>query len=138
MAINVHLSTVCNGCNYHEFPYQATPPISGQGSKTFKSKDDIDNVIEQLINEAEEWNKRGKSFDVALSVAKQLPFFCCPNKILNTEDQKVIQRYIYCKEFGVPAYPGAYGEQPGRWVEKSFVIKNALAKIEKDLIDARE
>ena len=137
MAINVHLSTVCNGCNYHEFPYQATPPISGQGSKTFKSKDDIDNVIEQLINEAEEWNKRGKSFDVALSVAKQLPFFCCPNKILNAEDQKVIQRYIYCNETGTQAYNGSYGDQPYKWLQQYFILKQAFAQKEKAQIDGR-
>ena len=54
---------------------------------------------------------------------------------MKNQHQKDIQRYIYCKEFGVPAYNGAYGEQPSKWVEKSFVIKNALAKKEKDLID---
>ena len=50
--MNVHLSSICNGCNYHEFPYQATPPISGQGKKLFKTKDDIDVITGQLINEA--------------------------------------------------------------------------------------
>ena len=80
-------------------------------------------------------NKKGNEFDVAKSVNSQIPFFACRNKILNKEYQKDIQRYIYCKEFGVPAYKGAYGDQPSKWIEKSFVIKNALAKKEKDLID---
>ena len=83
-------------------------------------------------------NLKGKEFDIAKSINAQLPFFCCKNKVLKNEHQKDIQRYIYCKEFGVPAYGGSYGQQPAKWVEKSFVIKNALAKKEKDLIDGRK
>tara|TARA_Y100001938_G_C7873279_1_gene321352 strand:- start:173 stop:439 length:267 start_codon:yes stop_codon:yes gene_type:complete len=83
-------------------------------------------------------NEKGKEFDIAKSVNSQLPFFCCRNKILKNEYQKDIQRFIYCKEFGVPAYSGSYGQQPAKWVEKSFVIKNALAKKEKDLLDGRQ
>ena len=81
-------------------------------------------------------NMKGNEFDIAKSINSQLPFFACRNVVFNNQHQKDIQRYIYCKEFGVPAYKGAYGDQPSKWVEKSFVIKNALAKKEKDLIDA--
>ena len=52
-------------------------------------------------------NSKGNEFDIAKSVNSQLPFFSCRNKILKNEYQKDIQRYIYCKEFGVPAYNGA-------------------------------
>ena len=80
-------------------------------------------------------NTKGNEFDIAKSVNAQLPFFACRNVVLDNQHQKDIQRYIYCKEFGVPAYKGAYGDQPAKWVDKAFVIKNALAKKEKDLID---
>ena len=83
-------------------------------------------------------NNKGKEFDIARSVNSQLPFFTCRNRILKTEHQKDIQRFIYCKEFGVPAYSGAYGDQPAKWVEKSFVIKKALAKQEQGMIDDRQ
>tara|TARA_R100000808_G_scaffold24353_1_gene55898 strand:- start:389 stop:655 length:267 start_codon:yes stop_codon:yes gene_type:complete len=83
-------------------------------------------------------NMKGKEFDIAKSVNSQLPFFACRNVVFNRDHQKDIQRYIYCKEFGVPAYSGAYGDQPSKWVEKAFVIKHALAKKEKDLIDGRK
>tara|TARA_R100000458_G_C8050592_1_gene97903 strand:+ start:111 stop:527 length:417 start_codon:yes stop_codon:yes gene_type:complete len=135
--MNVHLSSICNGCSYHEFPYQATPPISGQGKKLFKTKDDVNAIIGQLINEAEEWNKKGKNFDVALSVTKQLPFFCCPNLILSKENQKAIQRYVYCNETGTQAYSGSYGEQPHKWLQQYFILKQAFAQKEKAQIDGR-
>ena len=131
------MSSICNGCEYHEFPSQATPPISGQGKKSFKTKDDVNAIIGQLINEAEEWNKKGKNFDVALSVTKQLPFFCCPNQVLSKESQKAIQRYVYCNETGTQAYSGSYGEQPHKWLQQYFILKQAFAQKEKAQIDGR-
>ena len=103
--------------------------------REFTCNDDVWAVIDLLIEETKQMNDKGNEFDIAKSVNSQLPFFSCRNKVLKNEHQKDIQRYIYCKEFGVPAYSGAYGDQPSKWVEKSFVIKNALAKKEKDLID---
>ena len=135
--MNVHLSSICNGCKYHEFPYQATPPISGRGEKLFKSKDDVDEIIGLLVDETKQWNNEGKNFDIALSVSKQLPFFCCPNSVLTKDYQKSIQRYIYCNETGTQAYNGSYGEQPSRWVQEYFVIKQAFAQKEKAQIDGR-
>ena len=89
-----------------------------------------------IIAETKEVNEeQGREFDIAQSVVSQMPFFACMNIFFDNKIQKDIQRYIYCKEFGVPAYSGSYGEQPAKWVEKSFVIKNAFAKKEKDLID---
>ena len=40
-----------------------------------------------------------------------------------SENQKDIQRYIYCQDFNTQPYPGSYGEQPFKWIEKSFIIK---------------
>ena len=137
MAINVHLSSVCDGCRFHEFPYTAEPPISRYGEKLFESKEDINEIIGLLVNETNEWNKKGNNFNVALSVAKQLPFFCCPNKVLRKDYQKSIQRYIYCNETGTQAYNGSYGEQPARWVQEFFVLKQAFAQKEKAQIDGR-
>ena len=50
--------------------------------------------------------------------------------------QKDIERYIYSEQFGISPYPGSYGEQPAKWVDRAFIIKNALAKKQKDQIDA--
>jgi hypothetical protein len=36
----------------------------------------------------------------------------------------------------VPPYEGDYGKQPALWVDKFFIIKEALAKYEKRIIDA--
>jgi hypothetical protein len=55
---------------------------------------------------------------------------------LNRNDQKDIERYIYCKEFGIQPFNGSYGEQPAIWVDKAFTIKNAFAKKEKQAIEA--
>ena len=50
--------------------------------------------------------------------------------------QRDIERYIYCEQFNVQPYPGSYGEQPAKWVRRAFIIKNTLAKKQKDQIDA--
>ena len=65
-----------------------------------------------------------------------MPFFCCPNVIHDREMQRDIERYIYCEQFGISPYPGSYGEQPAKWVDRVFIIKNTLAKRQKDQIDA--
>jgi hypothetical protein len=46
----------------------------------------------------------------------------------DSQSQKDISRYIYCRDNNVPPYPGNYGDQPQKWIEKSFVIKNIIQK----------
>jgi hypothetical protein len=46
----------------------------------------------------------------------------------DAQSQKDISRYIYCRDNNVPPYPGNYGDQPQKWIEKSFVIKNLIQK----------
>lgn len=124
--MNVHLGK-CSGCNFHQFPYKAKPPVKNAELIQFNSIKDVKNVVKELINEVKFWNEKGKSFDIAQSIAKQLPFFCCSNSFLSHDLQKTISKYIYCQETGVQAYAGAYNEQPYRWVQEYFVIKEALA-----------
>ena len=128
----------CKGCSFHEFPYEAQVPVLIDGKRerrAFTCKEDVHDIIKLLIKEAEDFNNEGKSFDVALSVSKQLPFFSCMNILYNQEAQKDIEKYIYCKEFGTSPHPGSFGEQPKRWVDRAFLIKKALAKREQSMID---
>ena len=135
--MNVHLTQVCEGCRFHEFPYKAKPPISGYGEQVFECKEDIYDVIQLLIDECKGWNQKGKTFDISMSVSKQLAFFSCSNIILNKEFQKDIQRYVFCNETGTPAYSGSFGEQPTKWLQKYFILKQAFAQKEKAQIDGR-
>ena len=80
-------------------------------------------------------NKKGKEFDGAQSINAQLPFFACRNNLLDEEIQKDLNRYVYCQEFNVSPYKGSYGEQPCVWTQISFIIKQALAKKEKTIIE---
>lgn len=75
----------------------------------------------------------GKSFNISNSVLTQLPFFSCKNILINSDYQKDIARYIYCSELKSPPYPGPYGEQPSKWVQKVFIIKNSLKTRENNL-----
>lgn len=75
----------------------------------------------------------GKSFDIASSISSQISFFSCKNIFLSSQVQKDISKYTYCKDFSIPAYNGTYGEQPSKWVQKSFIIKNALIKRENSM-----
>ena len=128
----------CKGCSFHEFPYKAQIPVLINGKRerrTFTCEEDVHDIIKLLIKETEDFNNEGKSFDVALSVSKQLPFFSCMNILYNQEAQKDIEKYIYCKEFGISPYSGSFSEQPKRWVDRAFAIKKALAKREQSMID---
>ena len=128
----------CKGCSFHEFPYKTQVPILIDGKReerTFTCEEDVYDIIKLLIRETEDFNSKGKSFDVALSVSKQLPFFSCMNILYNKEYQKDIEKYLYCKEFNIPAYSGTYGEQPKKWVDRAFLIRNALSKREQTMID---
>ena len=103
--------------------------------REFTCDEDAWEVIDLLIEEAKEVNLKGNQFDVARSVYAQLPFFACRNIIYSKECQRDIQKYIYCKEFGVSPYEGSFQEHPAVWIDKSFIIKNALAKKENAQIE---
>ena len=127
----------CKGCNFHEFPYKAQVPVLIDGKRerrTFTCEEDVHDIIKLLIKETEDFNNEGKSFDVALSVSKQLPFFSCMNILHNREAQADIEQYIYCKEFSISPYKGSYSEQPKKWVDKMFIIKKAISKREESMI----
>ena len=113
---------MCGGCNFEEFPYEASPPILIGGKyqkRTFNNIDDIWEVIDLLIEEIKDNNnKTGKEFDVANSVNAQLSFFTCRNHLFDKEIQRDFNKYLYCQEFGVPPHKGDYGSQPALWVDK--------------------
>jgi hypothetical protein len=124
---------------YHTYPYKAQIPVLIEGkyeTRTFTSKDDVWEVIDLIIAETKEENKKGSSFNIASSVMAQLPFFACSNVIMDQKAQQDISRFMYVRNFNVPAYNGSYGEQPKKWVEKSFLLNNLIerqkAKVMKD------
>ena len=116
---------------YHEYPYKAQIPVLIEGkytTRTFTSNDDVWDVIRLIIDETKEENKKGRSFNIAKSVMTQLPFFACTNLIMNVESQKDIARFMYARQFKISPYKGSYGEQPKKWVEKSFLLTNLIER----------
>lgn len=116
---------------YHTYPYKAQIPVVIDGkyeTRTFTSKNDVWEVIDLIIAETKEENQKGSSFNIASSVMAQLPFFTCTNIMLSTEAQKDISRFMYVRQFNIPAYKGSYGEQPKKWVEKSFLLNNVIER----------
>ena len=75
---------------------------------------------------------RGKRFETRWHVLRiklymgQLPFFVCVNNIIDEESQKDISRYIYSRDTKTPPYKGSYGETPHVWIQKYYIIKNAM------------
>ena len=126
------MSDSCGGCQYCEFPYEAQiPENTGNGYETreFKSQDDVWAVIDLIAQETKKFNKeQGKEFDLGKSIKSQIPFFTCFNHIRDEKYVKLLNKYLYCTETGTPAHNGSYGEQPSRWVQYFFIIKNAMAK----------
>ena len=107
-------------------------------TRTFKSKDDVWQVIDLIIEETKLANEKGGDFGISESVISQLPFFACQNILMDNKIQKDIERYVYCEKFGVPPYRGSYGDQPAKWVDRSFSIRTAIAKKEKKEINAKK
>ena len=131
----------CEGCDFHEFPYKSEIPIIIDGKRErriFRCKEDVQDVIKLLIEETREFNKKGRSFDVGLSVSKQLPFFSCMNILYDKDAQKYVEKYIYCQNFNVAPYDGDFGDQPKKWVDRAFIIKKALAKREESMINKQK
>ena len=58
----------------------------------------------------------------------QLPFFACKNVMVDVKAQKDISRYLYSKQFRVSPYSGNYGDQPRKWVEKSFLLNSLMER----------
>ena len=120
---------MCEGCRFHEYPYEAQIPVKINGTyemRTFGSDEDVWDVIDLIIQETQEHNKEGRSFNIAGSVSAQMPFFACKNIMLDEKAQKDISRFMYSREFGIPPYKGSYGDQPKKWIEKSFLLKGLV------------
>ena len=110
---------------YHEYPYKAQIPILIEGkykTRTFTSNDEVWNIIRLLIDETKQHIKEGSNLHIAESVMAQLPFFACSNMIIDENAQKDISRFMYAKQFKISPYKGSYGEQPKKWVDKSFMF----------------
>ena len=126
------MSDSCGGCQYCEFPYEAQLPVkteNGYETREFKSQDDVWAVIDLIAQETKKFNEeKGKEFDVGKSIRSQIPFFTCFNHIRDEKYLKLLNKYLYCTETGIPAHNGCYGDQPARWVQYFFIIKNAMAK----------
>jgi hypothetical protein len=58
----------------------------------------------------------------------QLPFFACKNIVLDHQAQKDISRFMYARQFKISPYKGSYGEQPKKWVRKSFLLTNLVER----------
>ena len=126
------MSDSCGGCQYCEFPYEAQIPVNtGNGYETreFISQNDVWAVIDLIAQETTKFNEeQRKECDVGKSIASQIPFFTCFNHIRDEKYIKLFNKYMYCTETGTPAHSGSYGEQPARWIQYFFIIKNAMAK----------
>ena len=131
------MSDGCGGCQYCDFPYEAQLPVrteKGYEKRIFKNLDDVWAVIDLIAQETKTFNEeKGGGFDVSKSILAQIPFFACLNKVRDDKYLKLLNQYVYCTETGTPAYSGSYGEQPARWVQYFFIIKNALAKKEQQM-----
>ena len=130
LGLNVLIDQSCGGynCNWHEFPYEISSILSKDKRKKieFNSIDDVWDYITLLQLESEEHRKEGSSFSVLNDIVEQLPFFSCPNKIVDGKAQKDISRYVYSEATSTPPYTGSYGDTPHIWIQKYYIIKQAM------------
>jgi len=63
-----------------------------------------------------------------MAVMTQLPFFACKNIILDRNAQKDIERFMYSRQFKISPHKGSYGDQPKKWVDKSFMLTNLVER----------
>jgi len=93
--------------------------------------DDVWHVIDLLKKELEEHNNRSeKKFSLHETIQSHIPFFACQNHFLDKKHQRDIQRYLYCQKMNVVPYPGSYGNQPKKWIDKCNIIEKMLNYIQ--------
>ena len=130
LGLNVLIDQGCGGynCNWHEFPYEINSIISGDKRKKikFNNGNDVWKYIDLLRSESEEHRKKGSSFTILTDLFEQLPFFSCTNKVIDEKSQKDISRYVYSTDTNTPPYSGSYGDTPHIWVQKYYIIKQAM------------
>lgn len=116
---------------YHEYPYKAQIPILIDRKyevRTFTSDEEVWDVIRLLIDETKENIKEGSNLHIAESVMAQLPFFVCSNMLMDANAQKDIARFMYARQFNISPYKGSYGEQPKKWIDKTFLLTHLLER----------
>ena len=116
---------------YHEYPYKAQIPILIDRKyevRTFTSDEEVWDVIRLLIDETKENIKEGSNLHIAESVMAQLPFFSCSNMLMDANAQKDITRFMYARQFNISPYKGSYGEQPKKWIDKTFLLTHLLER----------
>jgi len=116
---------------YHEYPYKARIPVLIEGkyeTRTFTSDDEVWNVIRLIIDETKQHIEEGSNLHIAESVMAQLPFFTCSSIIMDAEAQKDISRFMYARQFNISPYKGSYGEQPKKWIDKTFLLTHLLER----------
>ena len=145
LALNVHIDNLCEGCQYHSFPYEApsilaSDKVNGRRKMLlFDNKNKVMEIVLKLKNELEQSNKNeGKDFDIDSSISEYLPFFTCKNMFIDRYFQQDISMYVYCKDFNISPYQGSYGDQPSIWLQKYNIIKISMDKREKRLIQKAE
>tara|TARA_Y100001963_G_C6731780_1_gene424332 strand:- start:167 stop:640 length:474 start_codon:yes stop_codon:yes gene_type:complete len=130
LGLNVLIDEGCGGenCHLHEFPYKVKNILlgAGKGKVEFNNINDVWEYITLLQVETKKHRKKGGTFTDLNNIFEQLPFFVCRNKIIDEKAQKDIARYVYTKDTGTPPYSGSYGDTPHIWLQKYYIIKQAM------------
>ena len=90
--------------------------------------EDVWRVVKLLKGEVVQLNTQGKNKDLPYSIYQQLPFFTCPNNLLDPQAQSDISRYVAATDLKIPAYSGSYGQYPNKYINKFHIIKTTLSK----------
>ena len=130
LGLNVLIDQSCGGnnCWTHEFPYEISSILNSDKRKKikFNNIDDVWSYTDLLCQESKEHQKKGSSFSNLNNIWEQLPFFVCSNNIIDEKAQKDISRYAYSTDTNTPPYSGSYGDIPHIWVQKYYIIKQAM------------
>ena len=98
--------------SFGPYPYEANAP--GLGRVTIGSDADLWEIVAQLDEPGIE-----------------APFVSAPSRLLTPWAVEQVNRYTYCQEMHVPAYAGAYDDQPALWVDVVAVIRAEREKASK-------
>ena len=130
LGFNVLIDQSCEGynCHWHEFPYEINSILFNDKQKKIKFNhiNDVWGYIDLLYQESKEHQKKGGSFSTLNNLWEQLPFFVCNNNLICEKTQKDISRYTYSTDTNTPPYSGSYGDTPYIWIQKYYIIKQAM------------
>jgi len=110
------------GCPRESYPYAAVNPENGT-RRTIKALVDLEAGLREIMATSRE------NYTAGQQLYFLAPHVACINNLYLPGHTKLLRRYIYSRDLGMPAFAGPYDAQPAWWHDALAVIQTELAAV---------